>query len=311
MLTKLGDWIGHRSTAALAAIALVPMVVIASILTTLLLRESASLAQMSLSWFIISYGMLVTMIGLFLVVTRSVKGTHDQLNVDVVEHLKAFNLTLNLRLSTDVRVLRTKDEVQLEAARMFLGLLDPRLDASPMVIYYGAASLMPSKDDLQAAEDADGKQLNTPPMVFKMAYDKILSSDSPVQMIRYIRPFEESEFTGRSESFRNDFLSWMNGQLDLLKSTDSYEFALAARAPEWGSTTSMIVAGNSVLLMVGQGSSAIFLRGFEVAKEITEHAREYMEAAGQELNKPQIYRRGSVNELKQHLTARYGGFSRA
>lgn len=310
MLTKISDWIGHRSAAALAAIALVPMVVIASVLTTLLLRESASLAQMSLSWFIVSYGMLVTMIGMFLVVTRNVKGIHDQLIVDVGEHLKAFNVTLNLRLSTDVRVLRTKDEVRLEAARMFLGLLDPRLDGNRMVIYYGAANLMPSKDDLQAAEDSDGKQLHTPPIVFKMAYDKILSSDAPVQMIRYIRPFDESEFSSRSKSFRDDFLLWMNGQLDLLKSTDSYEFALAARAPEWGSTTSMIVAGNSVLLMVGQGTSAIFLRGFEVAKEITEHAREYMEAAGEDLNRPQVYRRGSVNELRQHLVARYGEFSR-
>lgn len=306
MFKRVRQWVGRSSTATVAVIALVPLVAIAVMLAVYLPHDSAHINELIVIWYVVSYAMLVTMTGLFLLVVHSAETTHERMVSAVKKQLEEQSKTLDERLAPDIRVLRNMEDVRTEAARVLEQVAHASEDER-LVTYYGAANLSPSKADVEKAEDDSGVKINTPAMRFKMAFDTVLSAASGVEVTRYIRLFGEHEFGGRSEGFQKDHLAWFRGQLAMLKSSTCYRLAVAARAPEWGGTTSILVGADTLLLIVGGGSSAILIRGFDVAKGVTDHAKKFMDSAA-EINRPRFFSKNTTAELESLLEKHYGKF---
>ncbi len=206
----------------------------------------------------------------------------ENVTVASEDHYKSLTTWIQERLNPTIISLKGEKVLQ-EASNIINAAIKEPSDAEKYVVFAGSAALYkdPPNEDLDT---------ESPLASYRTSMAKLGSETIPV--VRYISLMDPKDFKRRGSQTKEDYLKWLEKQINLIERNPQYHLLNCPRAPGWGSSRSSIFTARALLDIVGNGISAVLIRGDQVAQDLKNSSKELFEEKA--VVKPFLYDKSAL-----------------
>ena len=189
--------------------------------------------------------------------TKAIRALED-ITVASEKHYKSLTTWIQDRLNPTIISLED-GKVLSEASNIINAAIKEPSEAEKYVVFAGSAALYkdPPNEDLET---------ESPLASYRTSMAKLGSETISVK--RYISLMDARDYRRRGPKTKEDYRRWLEKQITLIERNPKYQLFNCPRAPSWGGSRSSIFTARAFLDIVGNGLSAVLIRGDQVAQDL-------------------------------------------